>query len=160
FLMGVSPTIEVEIDGDVTTYPSAVRNLVFKDFESISWDSENYGLIEATGFLCSEEASAGLDGRHQIHLLADRRTVETRKVDGLIGLGPIATDAANDLCLHVCVDSPYLNARVNEGRTAFNIPESELKKITREVVEKVKESFIQPQIAEYKISRAENYREF
>lgn len=160
FLMGGSPTIEVDIDGEVTVYPAAVRDLVSQEFDSISWESEKYGVIEATGFLCEEAASAGLEGRHQVHLLADRRTVETRKVDGLIGLGPISTDAATGLCLHVCVDSPYLNARVNEGRTAFNIPEQELKKITREVVEKVKDSFIQAQIAEYKISRAENYRTF
>jgi len=160
FLMGVSPAIEVEVDGSITVYPAAIRNLVAQDFESISWESERYGMVEATGFLCDEAASAGLDGRHQVHLLADGRTVETRKVDGLIGLGPISNESATDLCLHVCVDSPYLNARVNEGRTAFNIPESELKKITREVVEKVKSAFIHEQISDYKIARAENYRDF
>ncbi|WP_144039918.1 hypothetical protein [Novosphingobium sp. TH158] len=160
FLMGVSPTINVVIDGKSTKFPAAVRDLVAQDFESISWESERYGVISATGFLCDVTASAGLDGRHQVHLLADHRTVESRKVDGLIGLGPISTEASDDLCLHVCVDSPYLDARVNEGRTAFNIPESELKKITREIVDKVKSEFIKEQIAKYKIVRAENYREF
>jgi hypothetical protein len=158
--MGSSPSISVVIDGETTVYPEAVRSLVSQDFESITWKSERYGEITATGFLCNIEASAGLDGRHQVHLLADQRTVESRKVDGLIGLGPISTENADDLCLHVCVDGPYLNARVNEGRTAFNIPESELKKMTREIVDQVKIEFIQQQIAHYKIVRAENYREF
>jgi len=158
--MGSSPTINVDIDGETTIYPEAIRNLVAQEFSSITWTSERYGEITATGFLCDVEASAGLDGRHQVHLLADQRTVECRKVDGLIGLGPISTDDADDLCLHVCVDAPYLNARVNEGRTAFNIPEAELKKITREIVDKVKVEFIQQQISQYKISRAENYRDF
>lgn len=160
FLMGASPTINVNIDGKITTYPSAVRDLVVQDFETVSWETERYGTIAATGFLCDVTASAGLDGRHQVHLLADHRTVESRKVDGLIGLGPISTESADDLCLHVCVDAPYLDARVNEGRTAFNIPESELKKITREIVDKVKSAFIKDQISKYKISRAENYRDF
>ena len=160
FLMGASPTIIVNIDGNITTFPSAVRDLVVQEFECISWETERYGVISATGFLCKVTASAGLDGRHQVHLLADHRTVESRKVDGLIGLGPISTESADDLCLHVCVDAPYLDARVNEGRTAFNIPEIELKKIIREIVDKVKTAFIKDQISKYKISRAENYRNF
>lgn len=160
FLMDASPTIEVDVEGNITSYPSAVRDLVAHECGSTTWDSGHFGTIEATGFLCLDAASAGLEGRHQVHLLADGRTVETRKVDGLIGLGPIDKEDYTDLCLHVCVDAPYLNARVNEGRTAFNIPESELKKITREVVDKAKEFFIGSQVSAYKIERAENYREF
>ena len=160
FLMGASPEILVEIDGTSTEYPAAVRELVAKDFESITWKSEKYGLITATGFLCESSASSGLDGLHQVHLLADNRTVESRKVDGLIGLGPISFDTIEDLCLHICVDAPYLDARVNEGRTAYNIPEAELKRLTREVIDKVKDAFIKEQIATYRIARAENYRDF
>lgn len=160
FLIGVSPRIELVIDGESAAFPQAIRDLVVRDFDPVAWTSQDFDLIEITGFLCKIEASAGLEGRHQVHLLADGRTVESRKVDGLIGLGPIAWDEESDLCIHVCVDAPYLNARVNEGRTAFNVPEAQLKKLTREIADKIKETFIQQQVAKYRIERAENYRDF
>lgn len=160
FLMGVSPSITIYIDDEEYAYPGAVRDLVVEDFEGIEWVSEKYGEISAVGFLCDAQASAGLDGFHQVHLLADGRTVETRKVDRLLGLDSIDHEEGKNLCIHVCVDAPFLDARVNEGRTAFNIPEAQLKKIVREVVEKVKETFVSKQIAKYKIERAEKYKDF
>ncbi len=160
FLMAASPEITVTIDGNPHVYPQSVRELVCKDLENIAWTSEKFGELSATGFLCDNQASAGLDGRHQVHLLADGRTVETRKIDGLLGLGSIVSADRDDLCIHVCIDAPFLNARVNEGRTAFNIPESQLKKLTREICDKIKDSFLVHQISNYKIERAENYREF
>ena len=160
FLMDASPEVIVTIDGSEYVYPSSVRSLVLKDLDNVAWTSQKFGEIEITGFLCDNEASAGLDGRHQVHLLADGRTVETRKVDGLLGLGGIVFEERNDLCIHVCVDAPFLNSRVNEGRTAFNIPEARLKELTREVCDKTKETFLKRQISSYKIQRAENYRAF
>lgn len=160
FLMDASPEVTVIIDGNEHLYPSSVRSLVLKDLNNVGWNSRKYGEIEITGFLCDNEASAGLDGKHQVHLLADGRTVETRKVDGLLGLGGIVFDERDDLCIHVCVDAPFLNARVNEGRTAFNIPEARLKELTREVCDKIKETFLRQQISAYKIERAESYRAF
>jgi len=160
FLMDASPEVVVTIDGSEHVYPSSVRSLVLKDLDNVAWTSKKFGEIEITGFLCDNEASAGLDGRHQVHLLADGRTVETRKVDGLLGLGGIVFEERNDLCIHVCVDAPFLNSRVNEGRTAFNIPEARLKELTREVCDKTKETFLRRQISSYKIQRAENYRAF
>lgn len=160
FLMGVSPQIFVDIDGEVTQYPSAVQKLVVTSFSEISWESKAFGSISASGFLCDPEASAGLEGTHQVHLLGDRRTVESRKIDGLVGIGGIDFEGRDDCCLHICVDAPFLNARVNEGRTAFNIPESQLKEFTREIAEKAKSEFIGFQIAKYEISRSENYKDF
>lgn len=160
FLMDASPEVIVTIDGTEYAYPSSVRSLVLKDLDNVAWTSQKFGEIEITGFLCDNEASAGLDGKHQVHLLADGRTVETRKIDGLLGLGGIVFEERNDLCIHVCVDAPFLNSRVNEGRTAFNIPEARLKELTREVCDKIKDTFLRRQISSYKIQRAENYRAF
>ncbi|KNH03300.1 hypothetical protein J121_1888 [Qipengyuania citrea LAMA 915] len=160
FLMGVSPKIELTIDGESFEFPSSVRDLVVDEAAPVEWTSEKFGKIAISAFLCDPEASSGLEGRHQLHLLGDGRTVETRKIDGLLGLGPIEAEGRDDLCLHACVDAEFLDLRVNEGRTAFNIPEATLKKFTREVVEKAKETIVQRQIAGYKIQRAENYRSF
>lgn len=160
FLLGVSPEIVLSLDGEVSKFPQQVRDLVFRDLDPVVWKSDEFGEISITGFICDLAASAGLEGNHQLHLLADGRTVETRKIDGLIGIGTIAGNASSDACLHVCVDAPFLDQRVNEGRTAFNIPESKIKELVREIVAKVKETFIVSQISEYQIERSENYRNF
>jgi len=160
FLLGVSPEITVEIEGKEHIYPSKVRELVKKQFESVAWKSEKFGELSVTGFICDLKASSGLDGSNQIHLLGDARTVETRKVDRLLGIGSVEFGGESNLCIHACVDAPFLDSRVNEGRTAFNIPESQLKKLTREIAEKIKETLLKEQISEYKIERAENYKKF
>lgn len=160
FLMGVSPAIVVDVDGDVREYPSSIRELVVREDAPVAWTSDEFGDVSITGFLCDAEASTGFDGRNQVHLLADARTVETRKIDPLLGLGAIEAEGRDDLCLHVCVDAPFLDLRVNEGRTAFNLTEATIKRFVREVSEKIKETFLRQQIASYKISRAENYRSF
>ena len=158
FLLGVSPDITVDIEGQVHVYPSKVRELVKKQFENIEWNSEKFGELSVTGFICDSKASSGLEGVNQIHLLADGRTVETRKVDRLLGITAVEYEGEDDLCIHACIDAPFLDSRVNEGRTAFNIPESQLKKLTREIAEKIKDTFLKEQISEYKIERAENYK--
>jgi hypothetical protein len=160
FLMGVSPEIHLSLNGEESVFPELVRNLVVKQFDSIEWESDNFGLISATGFVCDPETSAGLEGRNQVHLLGDGRTVETRKVDGLLGVGAIEHKDRSDLCVHICVDSQFLDSRVNEGRTAFTIPESTLKKLVREIADKIKETLLKSQIAKYQIERAENYKGF
>lgn len=160
FLLGVSPQITVDIDGVKHVYPAKVRELVKKQFESIAWSSAKFGELSVTGFICDSKASSGLEGMNQVHLLADGRTVETRKVDRLLGITSVEYGDSDDLCIHACVDAPYLDARVNEGRTAFNIPEAQLKKLTREVTDKIKETLLKEQISEYKIERAENYKKF
>ncbi|WP_454597142.1 hypothetical protein [Qipengyuania sp. SM2507] len=160
FLLGVSPQITVKIEDEIHVYPDKVRELVRKQFEDISWDSEKFGKISVTGFICDMKASSGLDGNNQVHLLGDGRTVETRKVDRLLGIQSVELPGEDGLCIHACVDAPFLDSRVNEGRTAFNIPEAQLKKLTREIAEKVKDTFLKEQISEYKIERAENYKNF
>lgn len=160
FLLGVSPKIVVEIDDEECIYPDEIRKLVRKEFEVIEWEGKDFGPISISAFMCDLTASVGLDGVNQVHLLANGRTVETRKVDGLLGVQKIESDGHDDLCIHACVDAPFLDARVNEGRTAFNIPESQLKKLTREIVDKLKETCLKDQIYRYKIERAENYKRF
>ena len=86
FLLGVSPEVTVEIDGVSHIYPAKVRELVKKQFENMSWESKKFGKLSVTGFICDLKASSGLEGANQLHLLADGRTVETRKIDRLLGI--------------------------------------------------------------------------
>lgn len=161
FLVGNGASVEVNLDGEPTKYPEAVADLVIgRDLETGDFDISDYGTFSVKGFACDKEASTGLDGNHQLHLLANGRTVESRKVDGLIGLSTIAAGERDDLYFHGCVSSEYLDERVNEGRTAFNLPEDILKEISRKCVEQVRETALADQMVSYNATRRSNYDEF
>ena len=53
-----------------------------------------------------------------------------------------------------------MDKRVNEGRTAFNIVEKDLKDLCRQCVDKVKEAFFPDQLASFVESRQRSYKEF
>lgn len=161
FLVGKGARVQVTLDGEPTSYPEAVAELVVgRDLETGEFEIEDYGKFSVRGFACDKEASTGLEGKHQLHLLANGRTVESRKIDGLIGLATIAAGSRDDLYFHGCVASEYLDERVNEGRTAFNIPETILKEISRKCVEQVRATILAEQMIGYNTSRRNNYDEF
>lgn len=112
------------------------------------------------GFTCQGEASTGLEGRHQLHLLANGRTVETRKVDNLLGVQDIERKGQTDLVFHGCLSGEYLDLRVNEGRTAFNLPERTLKDISRARMEIVREHLLKDQVEKYVEKRRKDYVTF
>ncbi|HCP80879.1 MAG TPA: hypothetical protein DIT67_04545 [Octadecabacter sp.] len=161
FLVGNGSAVQVSLDGDITEYPKAISSLVVKsDLTTGEFEIEDCGTFSVTGFACDKEASTGLDGNHQMHLLGNGRTVESRKVDGLMGLSTISAQGRDDLYFHGCVTSEYLNDRVNEGRTAFNVPESILKSIVRKCVERVRETVLAEQMVAYEDTRKESYGSF
>jgi hypothetical protein len=121
---------------------------------------EEYGELSIVGFTCRAEASAGLDGNHQLHLLANGRTVESRKVDNLLALASLERDGQTSLVFHGCVSGEYLDKRVNEGRTAFNLPEKVLDEISRHCIEVVKARLIPDQIERYAAERRHRYDTF
>ncbi|MCJ9705961.1 MULTISPECIES: sensor histidine kinase [unclassified Bradyrhizobium] len=161
FLMGDGPTIEVDLDGDLTTYPQAVADLtVGKPLKADSFELKGFGNFSIIGFTCRAEASTGLDGKHQLHLLANGRTVETRKVDNLLGVTNLERNSERDLVFHGCVSGEYLDARVNEGRTAFNLTEKTLNQISRGCMEKVRTTLLPAQVEAYVKERQANYQFF
>jgi hypothetical protein len=161
FLVGNGSEVQVVLDGEITSYPDAVSELVIgPEQETGEFEVVEYGTFSVKCFSCDKEASTGLDGKHQLHLLANGRTVESRKVDGLIGIATIAAEGRDDLYFHGCVSSEFLDERVNEGRTAFNVPETILKDISRKCIEKVRESVLADQMAGYEGKRRESYEEF
>jgi hypothetical protein len=161
FLVGSGPQVSVTINGETSHYPKEVADLVVgRAMESGPIEHEEFGTLIITGFACRQEASTGLDGMHQLHLLANGRTVETRKIDNLIGLTSLRQDGQDGLVFHGCVSGSYLDDRVNEGRTAFTLPESKLKEIARHCVDVVKEKLIPDQIAEFAESRRASYEAF
>jgi hypothetical protein len=161
FLLGVGPSVVVSLDGDITQYPDAVAELtVGRPLESGVFTHKDYGELSITGFTCLAEASTGLDGNHQLHLLGNGRTVESRKVDNLLGLRSIERDGETGLYFHGCVSGPYLDARVNEGRTAFTLSEKILKDISRICIAVVRERLLPDQIQRYVATRRQHYEKF
>lgn len=161
FLMGSGPEVVVDIDGSLTRYPSAVSDLVVgKPFEGVTEEHAEFKKLTITGFTCKADASTGLDGMHQLHLLADGRNVEPRKIDKLLGITRVTRGIFEDLVFHGCVSGEYLDQHVNEGRTAFNLGETKLKELSRYCTDFVKKNFLTDQIKKYEEERRKDYREF
>ena len=161
FLLGTGPRVTVILDSQQTQYPKEVVDLVVGEpLRTGAVPTDQFGDLSIVGFTCRAEASTGLDGSHQLHLLANGRTVETRKIDNLLGLTSIERDGEVGLVFHACASGEFLNARVNEGRTAFNIPEKTLKEISRACVDVVKEKLLPDQIEKYEVSRRQSYEHF
>lgn len=160
FLMGGGPTILLDVDGVATEYPKAVSDLVLGKKMETTIVSEDFGELKIVGFVCRAEASTGLEGLHQLHLLANDRTVETRKVDNLIGIESLERDGERDLAFHGCVSGEYLDLRVNEGRTAFNLAERILKQISRLCMDAVREQMLPDQVHKYVEKRRNRYEAF
>ncbi|WGD29588.1 hypothetical protein AncyloWKF20_17725 [Ancylobacter sp. WKF20] len=160
FLIGGGPRLFIDLDGDLTEYPKAVADLTVGKPLETTFQHKEFGTLAIVGFTCQAEASTGLEGRHQLHLLANGRTVETRKVDNLLGVTNLERDGQQDLVFHGCVSGEYLDLRVNEGRTAFNLPERTLKDISRACMEIVKERLLPDQVAKFAKERRDNYVAF
>jgi hypothetical protein len=160
FLLGDGAAIKVDLDGDVTEYPKAVSALKVGSPLQTSFKNDDFGELHIKGFTCLAEASTGLEGKHQLHLLANGRTVETRKVDNLLGVRELEREGQAELVFHGCVSGEYLDLRVNEGRTAFNLPERTLKNISRVCMEKVRERLLPDQVRSYVEKRKRDYVDF
>lgn len=160
FLVGGGPRLFINLDGDLTEYPKAVADLTVGEPMETSFQHKDFGALTIVGFTCQAEASTGLEGRHQLHLLANGRTVETRKVDNLLGVKDLERNGKKDLVFHGCVSGEFLDLRVNEGRTAFNLPERTLKDISRACMEIVKERLLSEQVAKFAKERHDNYVDF
>lgn len=160
FLMGGGPTILIDVDGEAVEYPTAVSDLVVGEPMETRIISDEFGELHIVGFICRPDASTGLEGVHQLHLLANDRTVETRKVDNLLGIESLERDGEKDLAFHGCVSGEYLDLRVNEGRTAFNLTERTLKQISRLCMDAVRERMLPDQVRKYVEKRRKRYESF
>lgn len=160
FLIGGGPMIVLDVDGHAAEYPKAVSDLVVGTKMDATAVSEEFGEFRIVGFICRPEASTGLEGLHQLHLLANGRTVETRKVDNLLGIESLERDGETDLAFHGCVSGEYLDLRVNEGRTAFNLTERALKQISRLCMDAVREQMLPDQVRKFVEKRRKRYESF
>jgi hypothetical protein len=161
FLVGSGPNVWVDINGDTTKFPEAITKLVVgKQMNHTTFAHEDFGTLSIQGFTCNPDASKGLDGMHQLHLLADGRTVSSREIDKLLGLLRVSGEGQDDLVFHGCVSGEFLNDHVVEGRTGFTLEEKTLKDLCRFCADAIKEHMLNDQIKRYAALRREDYRDF
>ena len=161
FLVGSGPKVMVDIDGEITEYPKSVSDLVVGSSVNIETiEHEEFGILQISGFFCHPDASKGLEGMHQLHLLANSRTVSSREIDRLIGIHRVEREGLDDLVFHACVSGEYLDQHVNEGRTAFVVEEKKLKELARFCCDAIKIGILPEQIDKYTAARLQDYRSF
>lgn len=93
-----------------------------------------------------------------MHLVANGRTVTTRKIDGLIGIGRFGPN--DDSVYHGCVTGEFLDERVNQERTQFNFDESIVEEIVRSCAEFSRDHAIKEEVEEFDRHRLGTMREF
>lgn len=158
FILGRSPCVTVDIEGAETNFPEAIQNLRIEERGVATIETESFGELKLASFVCHKAASANFDGLHQIHLVANGRTVTTRKIDGLIGIGRFGPNG--DSVYHGCVTGEFLDERVNQERTQFNFDESIVEEIVRSCAEFSREHAIKEEVEEFDRQRLDKMREF
>ena len=166
FLSGGGPQVRLGLETrsgqrDDVVYPAAVSELVVLGPTRLDdIEIEELGTFAVTAHLCDPKASRGLKGKHHVHLLGNRRTVESRKIDDLIGLTRIEHGDAEDLTLHLVVESEFLDERTSESRTSFTFPEADLDRIVRATVLQARQQFIAEQVERFDRERRASFDEF
>lgn len=166
FLAGSGPEVRVRITSksgaqSAFSYPGEVRELVvLGPSELSSVEVKDVGKLSVKGYLCDSKASRGLAGKHQVHLLGNGRTVESRKVDDLLGITDLTHDGHEQLVLHLLVSGEFLDDRVAESRTAFTIPENVLQAVVKEAVTIARNEMISDQLTEFDRVRRGAFEQF
>lgn len=158
FIMGQSPTVTVDIDANVVTFPEEILKLRVEDRGITKIESKEFGTLSLRSFVCEKAASANFEGFHQMHLVANGRTVTTRKIDGLIGIGYFGP--SRSYVYHGCITGNFLDERVNQERTQFNFVESIIEEIVRECSKNVQKNALGEEITQFNNQRLETMHEF
>lgn len=158
FILGESPEIVLIVDGEATAFPAAITQLRVEDRGVSEILTEDFGILSLANFVCKRAASANFEGLHQLHFIANGRTVLTRKLDGLLGLGRFGS--GNELVYHGCVTGEFLDERVNQERTQFNFDESTIEAITKACAAYARENALKNEIEDFDDERLVTMKDF
>ena len=158
FILGRAPLIELTIDGEITRFPDGITDLLFEKRNPSTIKTEEFGNLELSSFIFRKQASSDFSGLHQLHFIAASRTVMSRKIDGLLGLGRFGED--NDLVYHGCVEGDFLDERVNQERTHFNFSEDVAEEISKICATTARENALHEEVEDFDTDRLETMRAF
>lgn len=158
FLLGKAPPLKLIFEDKKASFPEAVNELLVDRKDTVTFKSKEYGELSIEGYVMKPEASVDLDGHHQMHLVSSGRTVQTRKIDGLIGVKRFGED--QKCVFHACVSGGYLDERVNQERTQFNFSEKVAEAITKECIKVAKNKMIEKEVQKYEEFRLRKLEDF
>lgn len=158
FILGQSPPAYLSIADQSVEFPSAIKDLLIEERGRSDIDAGEFGRLAIDHFVFDKAASSDFDGNHQLHLVANGRTVTTRKIDGLLGLGRFGEDAK--AVYHGCVQGDFLDERVNQERTNFNFSEAVADEITKVCARIVSDEALDEEVKAFDSSRLATMHEF
>lgn len=158
FILGNSPQVFLTVDGRDTTFPEGIRALLIEERGVSQFRDEIFGDLSLSHFVFRSAASAGFDGKHQLHFIANGRTVTTRKIDGLVGVGFFGEDGK--AVYHGCVSGAFLDERVNQERTNFNFDEKTLELLAKACAERAVQDALRAEVQIYDADRAVTMTDF
>lgn len=134
------PQISVEIGDEVHEFPKYLEDIIFRSEKDVELDSKKFGKLKIDLIEGDKSLSSDLKGKNFIHFVAHDRTVLSQPIDGKLGLKAFGDD--NDRVFHGILRGDYLDDNVNQERTAFNFPDSEIEELVSDVCFDVIERFL------------------
>lgn len=158
FILGKSPTVTLTIGAKTQEFPAGIRDLLIEERGKTEIETPDFGKLTIAHFIFRSAASAGFEGTHQLHLVANGRTVMTRKIDGLVGVGRFGPDG--NAVYHGCVLGQFLDDRVNQERTHFNFDEAVADQIAKACAQAASEHALKYEVADYDAGRLQTMEAF
>ena len=158
FIMQNAPAIELAVEEKTASFPGDIRDLLIAERGTVPIETKEFGELKLASFVCKKEASTDFDGTHQLHFVANGRTVSTRKIDGLLGLGKFGPKEEH--VYHGCVTGPFLDERVNQERTHFNFDETVAEEIAKYCAQSVRTQALQAEIKSFDAQRLTTMSDF
>lgn len=158
FILSQCPKTDLRIGDDLISFPEGITAMLKETRKTIEFRVPEYGEFTLSNFIFNKAASSDLEGDHQLHLVASRRTVLTRKIDGLLGIGRLGEDRS--AVFHGCLEGQFLDERVNQERTAFNFAEEIVENLIRAAADTVRTEVLGDEIKEFDSSRLNSLVDF
>jgi len=149
FIGGRCPIITVNVGDETRVYPEAIKDIVHRHLTEIEILTEEYGLLKLTLMECDKVASSDMKGSHFIHLIAHDRTVHSQAIDGKLGLKYFGDNS--DRVFHGILVGDYLDANVNQERTAFIFEDAVIDKIINDICDPHIRAFLSEPLEKLKI---------
>lgn len=105
--------------------------MVLRRDPEIAIRSKKFGTLHLTLMECDKTASSDMKGNHFLHFIAHDRTVHSQSLDGKLGLKTFGE--SNDRVFHGIIRGDYLDANVNQERTAFSFEDAKLEEIVNDL---------------------------
>lgn len=145
FIGGRCPTVTVHAGDDTQTFPDAINEIVHRSSPEIELETEEYGTLKLTLMECAKIASADLKGSNFVHFIAHDRTVVSQPIDGKLGLRIFGDN--DDRVFHAILTGDFLDANVNQERTAFMFEDAVIDRIVNDVCTPHIERFLEVPLA-------------